>query len=80
MIRVGMIYGLDILLNNSERLPLSIWNNKGDTEHVIVRAEPTYLDTTRELRDTENLTFDYELLYALDHRHAYLDEFDPFTK
>jgi hypothetical protein len=80
MIQMGMIVGFDILINNSERLPLSIWNNKGDVEHMIFRTEPTFLDTTRELRDTENLTFDYELIYALDHNHAFIDEFEPYLK
>lgn len=80
MIKLGFIFGLDLLLNNSERLPLSVWNNTGDPEHLIARTEPTYLDTTRELRDTNNLSFEYEMIYALDHRHAFLDEFDPFTK
>jgi len=80
MIRLGMMYGLDVLLNNSERLPLSVWNNSGDLAHAIVRTEPTYLDTTKELRDTENLTFEYELIYALDHRHAFIEEFDSNIK
>ena len=80
MIKLGMVYGLDLLLNNSERLPLDVWNNAGDPQHLIVRVEPSYLDTTKEIRDTENLTFDYELIYAIDHRHTYIDEFDPHLK
>lgn len=62
MIRLGMVYALDILINNCERLPLSLWNNVGDIDHLIVRTDPSFLDTTRELRDIENLNFEYEVI------------------
>jgi hypothetical protein len=73
---MGMCLAMDVLVNNSERYPLSVWNNKGNVEHMIVRTEPAFTDTTESLRDPDNLELEYELIYALDHRPFYLEDYD----
>lgn len=56
----------DIFINNSKRLPLDVWVNSGNSEHMIARTDPRFTDTTRDLFDTDNLSFEFEYLYALD--------------
>ena len=67
LIKLGFVMSFDIFVNNPTRYPLEIWVHPiQDLEHMIVRTDPRYTDTTRELRDTENLSFEYEYIYALD--------------
>lgn len=66
MIKVGFVMAFDIFLNNSNRYPLEIWKNSGNAEHMIARTDPKYTDTTRDLRDVDNLSFEFEYIYALD--------------
>ena len=56
----------DIFINNPKRYPLELWKNSGNSEHMIARTEPKYTDTTRDLYDIDNLSFEYEYIYALD--------------
>lgn len=58
--------GLDIFINNPSRFPLEIWKNSGNSEHMITRTEPRYTDTTKDLYDIDNLSFEYEYIYGLD--------------
>lgn len=75
LIKLGFVMSFDIFVNNPTRYPLEIWVNPiQDLEHMIVRTDPRYTDTTRELRDTENLSFEYEYIYALD---TYMFERSP---
>lgn len=62
MIRVGLTVGMDLLVNNRSRFPLPLWawTDRG-IEHFILRANPSFLDTTKELRDPDNLNFEYEV-------------------
>ncbi|CAD8132156.1 unnamed protein product [Paramecium pentaurelia] len=66
LIKVGFIMGLDIFINNPSRFPLEIWQNSGNSEHMIARTEPRYTDTTKDLHDIDNLSFEYEYIYGLD--------------
>lgn len=56
----------DIFIKNPKRYPLELWKNSGNPEHMIARTEPKYTDTTRDLYDIDNLSFEYEYIYALD--------------
>lgn len=38
MAGLGMIYALDVFLNNSDRYPLSLWKNEGNVENCILRS------------------------------------------
>ena len=66
MIRVGLVLGMDLLVNNRERFPLPFWSwtDRG-MEHLIARTTPSYLDTTKELRDPDNLDFEYEVIFII---------------
>ena len=68
MIKLGMVYGLDLLFNNSDRLPLSVWNNKGDINHFMVKAETSYTHTTSELFDRDNIDLDFEVNHKIKTR------------
>lgn len=46
MIKMGMLLSFDVFINNSERFPLSVWNNNGNVEHTLIRTEPAFTDTT----------------------------------
>ena len=76
MIRMGMCLALDVFTNTSDRYPLSVWNNKGNVEHMLVRTEPAFTDTTESMRDPDNTDLEYEMIYALDHRPFYLEEYE----
>ncbi|KAL4430099.1 hypothetical protein ABPG74_013546 [Tetrahymena malaccensis] len=65
LIRLGMIIAFDTLINNSDRYPL-LWDNEGNPDNIIVKMKTTFLNKTEQLRDPNNLTFDYGKFYALD--------------
>lgn len=66
LIKLGFVMAFDIFINNSSRYPLEIWKNGGDSEHMIARTDPKYTDTTKDLHDFDNLSFEFEYMYALD--------------
>lgn len=67
MIKLGSMMAFDMFINNPTRFPLEVWSNPiGDVEHMIVRTEPRYTDSSHSLRDMDNLSFEYEYIYGLD--------------
>jgi hypothetical protein len=62
MIRIGFVFALDLLMNNRSRLPSSVWEwSDAGLEHLILNSNPSYTDTTKELKDPDNLNFDYDV-------------------
>jgi len=67
LIRLGIIYAADSLLNIRDRYPL-IWGNTGNVENILINFETNYINTTEELYDQNNVDLKMTFLSPIDNR------------
>ena len=67
LIRLGIIYSVDTLLNIRDRFPL-IWGTTGNPENLLISFETNYINTTEELFDKGNYNLKMSSLCAIDNR------------
>jgi len=62
-----MLIAADVFTNNADRYPL-IWNNNGNPENLIIRAETDWNSKNEELFDRDNMKFTLARSYAVDNK------------
>jgi len=67
LIRLGILYSVDTLLNIRDRYPL-IWGTAGNPENLLISFETNYINTTEELFDKGNFNLKMSSLCAIDNR------------
>lgn len=67
LIRLGLLLAADTFVNNSERYPL-IWNNNGNSENLIIKAETDWNSKNEELFDRENFKYKLGKAYAVGNK------------
>ena len=75
MIEIGQLLTLDILLNNSKRLPF-VWLNNGDPNNILFKVILDLLEPNSEFKKEKIIDIYFESIYAIDTYPFILDPND----